>query len=219
MTLRLSIALVLLAQLVALPALAEERGPQHLWEITPIVGIGWGGKIDFEDDAGGGSGEIDFDSGPVIGGVIGARVSEEGMGFISYQFQRTSADVRWDGGSNPNQAVDVNVGMIQIGGELELPMNPHFVPFFGLGIGATHIGLRDNDASPEWFFSGTVSGGAKFPITKHFGLRLHMSMLATVIQNDSAVLCVSSGGLTCAVSADLEAMIQGDFMAGVYLAF
>jgi hypothetical protein len=216
---RAAALLVVLVGLIALPATAQQRGPQHLWEITPMVGIGWGGKIDFESSTGANKGDIEIEPGPFIGGRIAARVSEEGMGFISYQFQRTTADVNWDGGIIPSQSIDLNIGLIQVGGELELPMNPHLVPFIGLSIGATHMAQRDASENPEWFFSGSFFAGAKVPITRYFGLRFHMSMLATVIQNNSDILCVSSGGLTCVSSTDLDSMIQGDFMGGFYIAF
>ena len=209
----------LLACVLALPVRAEDRGRDHFWEITPLVGIGWGGSIDFVGSTSGGSGEIEFESGPVIGAQIGARFAEEGAGFVSYQFQRTTAEVRWDANFLPDQSIDVDIGYLQFGGELELPVNPRLTPFIGLGIGATHITPREGDGDTEWFFSGSFFGGAKLALTRHVGLRLQMNLLATVIQNDSDIFCVSSGGLTCAVSTDLESMIQGNFVGSVYVAF
>jgi len=176
-------------------------------EITALGGIQFGGSVDL---VGGDEGSFDADVG--FGGVLGYRVQNDGLAVISYLVQPTEFSLD-SGGS-----VDMNVGYLQIGGELEFAMTPHLLPFIGLTVGATHITPRDGGDS-NWFFSTVFTGGVKVPVSKHFGLRTQMSLLTTVIDGNSKIYCTSGGGASCAISADVDAMFQGNFSVGVYLTF
>jgi len=51
-------------------------------------------------------------------------------------------------------------------------------------------------------------------------LRAQVRLLGTVISGDTRFLCISNGGARCAISVrDVEGFVQGDLMAGFYLAF
>ena len=57
----------------------------------------------------------------------------------------------------------------------------------------------------------------KFPINDHFGFRAQGRMMGTVIASDSNLWC-SSG--RCAITiSEVTGPIQGDLMAGIYVAF
>ena len=211
-----AVVLAVLSSLLAAAsahAQQERRSDQGLFEFTALGGIQFGGSPDLVGFSG------SLDSGPSFGGIAAVRVSDEGLVALSYTCQRTEFEVTSTGpvpiGS---RSIDVNVGYLQLGGELELPVSPRLVPFIGLSVGTTHLTPR-NAGATNWFFSGTFTGGLKVPITRHVGLRTQMRLLGTLITADSSFLCESDGGLKCFISSDLSGMIQGDLMAGVYVTF
>lgn len=200
---------------------AEITKGQHA-EITLLGGIQYGGAIDdlvLERglQLGGGSGS--FEWGPALMAIAGYRVGPDGLVTLSYSRQRTQFDAQtFFGGSYERSQISVDVGYVQFGGELEIPMNERVVPFIGLSLGASHFTPR-RGGSTNWFFAGAFTGGFKFRITDWIGVRTQMRLLATAIGSDSQVFCVSSGGIACVIAADLTGFIQGDLVAGLYVAF
>lgn len=192
------------------PAQAEDRSLRdNLIEVTGSVGYQFGGELDFD------TAWANFDSAPNYGVMAGLRVNDYGLAVVSYHRQRSDTTLRIEG--MPDQKFDVDIGYLQIGGELEYPYRKRLVPFFGMTVGAVHLSPDVSGGETSWFFAGTAYAGLKVPVTKYFGLRTQIRMLGTAIGGDSEVLCVLPGG--CLVAADLNGMIQGDVTAGVYLAF
>jgi hypothetical protein len=182
-------------------------------EVTVLGGVQFGGSSNFI------GGEASFAAGPEFAALLGVRVNKQGLITLGYQRQWTEVDFRILQLSNPIWGKrDMTVGTIHFGGELELPVNDRVIPFIGVSLGATHYSAEFPN-STSWYFSGAFTGGLKLKLTKHIGLRSQMRLLGTVINNDSTVFCVSSGGLTCAIAADLDGVVQGDFLAGVYVTF
>jgi len=198
----------------AAPARAEvERIEPGMVQLSGWAGYQWGGEIDAD------IGRIDIDSAPSYGAQAGLRVQDDGFAFISFTQQSTTARIHFGDGS-PTSTFDIDVGYLQIGGELDLHMHRHLVPFIGLSIGATYLKPNEPDASTEWFFSGSAIAGAKIPITEHIGIRTQMRFLGTVISSDTDFYCVSSGGATCAINVDdTTGFIQGDITGGLYISF
>ena len=191
----------------------EQRDEKPAFEITGLAGVQFGGEIT------GVGGRLNFDSAASYGGQVGARVQKDGLAIVSYQRQRSPVTVSFSDGSPPGK-LDVDIGYLQVGGELELPVNPHLIPIIGLTIGATHLTPRGTGTPTEWFFSGTAFAGAKIPITKHIGLRTQIRFLGTLINSDTSFICISNGGAVCKISVrDVEGLIQGDVTAGIYIAF
>ncbi len=195
-----TVLLVLLSSLLAgASAHAQQRSDHSRFEFAGLGGIQFGGSPELEDASG------SFDLGPSFGGIASVRVSKEGLVAISYTRQRTRFVATWEGpGPTTSQTVDADVGYLHVGGELELPVHPHLVPFIGLSVGATHFTPR-NPGATDWFFSGAFTGGLKVPVTKNFGLRGQMRLLGTLITGDSRpsliwVVCVvrlEISGSTC----------------------
>jgi hypothetical protein len=201
---------------------AEITRGQHA-EITVLGGIQYGGAIDdlvLERGLQIGLGSGSFEWGPALMAIAGYRVGPDGLVTLSYSRQRTQFDAKvlFNDGSYQRREISVDVGYAQFGGELEIPMNERVVPFIGLSLGASHFTPR-RDGSTNWFFAGAFTGGFKLRITDWLGVRTQMRLLATAIGSESQIFCVSSGGAVCAISADLTGFVQGDLMAGLYVAF
>lgn len=183
-------------------------------QITGLYGIGFGGSLDTDE------GSIDLDSGRSFTVQAGLRVQEDGFAFVSFSRQSTVARFDSDSGTPPSTSFDLDVGYLLIGGELDLPMSKHLVPFIGLGIGTTYFKVPGSGDSPDWYFSGMAVGGLKIPIVKNVGLRTQVRFLGTVINGDASWFCGVNGGATCAVSlGDSSGIIQGDVTGGLYVAF
>jgi hypothetical protein len=184
------------------------------FEISLLAGGAFGGTLGVED------GDISMEIGWAANAIAAIRLrSDEGrLLTLSYMRQRTPFTVALDG--QPEQKVDVDVGFIHVGGEIDGEVGKRFKPFFGLSIGATHFSPLSSSASTEWFFSAGFYGGTKIAFGEHFGLRLQGRMLGTVIGGEKSVICVSGSGGACLISASgTSGLMQGDFMAGVYVAF
>lgn len=181
-------------------------------QITGLYGVGFGGSLDLD------SGTIDLDTGRTFTVQGGLRVQDDGFAFLSYSRQSTVA--RFDSDGGPDSSFDLEVGYLLIGGELDLAMSRHFVPFIGLGIGTTYFKVPSSGERPDWYFSGMAVGGLKIPIVKNVGLRTQVRFLGTVINGDASWFCGVNGGATCAISlGDSSGIIQGDVTGGVYVAF
>jgi len=209
--------LLALPLLVAfLPALASaevERRFEGQWvEVTGLAGIQFGGEIKNN------LGQVNFDSDLSYGGMVGLRVADDGLIVVSYHRQRSNTRTMFP--TLPAN-LDVDIGYLQIGGELELPLRPRIIPLIGLTVGATHFTPVVGDLGTAWYFSAVAYAGVKIPITKYFGLRSQIAVLGTVINGDGSLLCGSgpSGGGCNIKATDITGMVQGDFTAGVYFAF
>jgi hypothetical protein len=210
------IAWVLLAgAALASPAAAvTDRIEPGMIQLSGWGGYAWGGKIDFDN------GQVSLDSAPSYGAQVGLRVQDDGFAFISFTQQSTTARIAYDD-ATPNESYGVKVGYLQIGGELDLPMSRHLVPFIGLSIGASYVKPEVSNTNANWFFAGSALAGIKIPITKNIGIRTQMRFLGTVVSSDTSFYCASGGGGgSCAIRVDdSTGFIQGDITGGLFVAF
>jgi hypothetical protein len=181
------------------------------FEITPMVGVTVGGSVDLP------GAQIDFDTGLSYGGMVGMRVRDDALVVMSYHRQSTEAHYTDFGTPANNASVDMNIDYLQFGGEIDFAHKARFSPLLGLTIGATHFSPDVPDVDSNWFFSAILYGGATFRLTKHIGLRAQARFIGTVISNNSSWLCASPVG--CVVNVSADGVLQGDFSAGVYVAF
>lgn len=191
----------------------DARDASERVQLTALAGLQYGGKID------GDQGKVSLDSAPAYTFQAGVRVQEDGFVALSYTLQPTRATASFDDG-RPNQRFDLDVGLIQFAGELEFAAPLPIIPFIGLSVGATHLTPHGSGGETQWFFSGTATAGAKWPITKHIGLRTHARFIGTLVSSDTSFVCVSNGGATCVISvSDTKGILQGDIVAGLYISF
>ena len=181
-------------------------------------GWGVGGNIALID--GKTEGSIEIGPGWAYNAMLAVRPrsDEGGLIVLSYQRQRTHFRLNLQG--RPPGSFEVDIGHLQIGGEVDGRLAERLRPFFAVTLGATHYSPRSSSASTEWFFSAGFYGGVKVPLNSHFGLRFQGRRLGTVLSSNSAVVCASSAGGACLVTVDeVTGPIQGDMMGGFYLAF
>jgi hypothetical protein len=194
---------------------AQARKETYLdtrFTIAALVGYQWGGSVDFKD------GYAEIDSGPTIGAELGFKVAQNSWIILNYHHQFTSGTTTsWSGTSQESESVDLGVGYLQIGGQIEFPVGAHLAPLLGLTVGASYFARSDDVDSTDWFFAFAFYGGLKIPVVKNFGFLTQLKLLTSVIANNSHTICVSYRG--CTITLDAGAMVQGEVTGGIYVAF
>ncbi len=177
------------------PARAEEPREYNNFEFTPFVGYLAGGEFEDPTD----NSDRDLDAASDFGIIIDAAAEWWRHYEMLYVRQNTEVD-----GFEP---FDMDVEYLQFGGTVSYPdtQAKYLIPYFGMTVGAARFSPDGAGLDDETKFALTLGGGLRVPITKNFGVRLDLRAFGTVLDSDSAIFCVSSGGLTCRIKA------KGDF--------
>ena len=87
------------------------------------------------------------------------------------------------------------------------------------GLGATRF-TPDQAGNTDTRFSVSLGLGLRWPVTRHFSVRVEGKGLVTFMNPNTAVFCRSNqSGLLCNVHGDGRAFVQGEFLAGAAYAF
>ncbi len=191
----------LLALLLLVPASSRAD-----WgaEITPFAGFRFGGS--FEDNTTGL--ELDVDEGESFGIILDVRATHETEYELFYSVQKTQ--LKGDGLLAGDPLFDLDIHYLHIGGTYLFP-GEKVRPFIGGGLGLTYFSPDGPGLDSEVYFSLSLGGGAKIPISKRVGLRFEARGFLTILPDDTDIFCVSSGGAACAVR------VQGDVFGQVLL--
>lgn len=200
------IALALAAGVAGLPTAARAQRV----EITPFGGYRVGGSV---AEAGTGT-VVDDDGGPSLGVVVNVvfggladGLKVEGV----FSRERTDLEIR-TGFFDPPGSVPVEVDQILIGGIQDLD-DGRIRPFLSGLLGITRYAVPGDT---EVRFSIGVGAGVKFYATRNLGVRLDARGYMTVIDLSGSGVC---GGVGCAIRFNVSPAFQGDFTAGLLVAF
>lgn len=191
-------------------------------ELTATAGMRFGGSLDVglddeSDDADDGvdeHGSFSLDSSASYGGILGFRVQRNGLAFLSYSRQETTARyTRFEDGDATSDTASVSVEYFQVGGNLEVTRG-RLTPYFGLSLGTTRFAALDSDSGDHFSFSGVFDGGLKIELAPFLYLRVLGRLPITFPTGD--VYCISSRG--CVVALHGQALVQGEFQGGITLA-
>jgi opacity protein-like surface antigen len=194
-------AAALLLSSVLFPVKAEaERG----LEITPYAGYAAGGN--FEDNTTGA--DLDVMEGGSFGLVLGVPDTPETRYELFYGFQRTK--VTGGGTFGGDTLFDLDIHYLHLGGTYMFTGDT-VRPFLSGGLGATHFAPHGSGMNRKIYFSLSLGGGVKIPISGHVGLRFEGRGFLTILPDAADVFCVSSGGAVCGV------MVRGDVLGQLLL--
>jgi opacity protein-like surface antigen len=146
-----------------------------------------------------------------------------------------TADLRADEGSQyelfySREATDLSgrpgvprtrltVEYLHLGGTLLLDDEPQIKPYIVGGLGATRF-TPGEQGNTDTRFSASLGLGLRWPVTRHFSVRLEGRGLVTLVNQDTAVFCRSDqNGLLCRVRGSGQTFLQGEFLAGAAWAF
>jgi opacity protein-like surface antigen len=113
----------------------------------------------------------------------------------------------------------VTIEYLHLGGTLLLDDEPQIKPYIvgGLGIGRF---TPDAQGSTDTRFSASLGLGLRWPVTRHFSVRLEGRGFVTLVNPDTAVFCRSDqNGLLCRIHGSGQTFFQGEFLAGAAWAF
>ena len=113
----------------------------------------------------------------------------------------------------------VTVEYLHLGGTVLLDDQPALKPYAVGGLGATRF-TPDQVGNTDTRFSVSLGLGLRWPVTRHFSVRVEGKGLVTFMDPNTAVFCRSNqSGLLCNVHGDGRAFVQGEFLAGAAYAF
>ena len=195
----------LLAILVVFPAPVRAD-----WgvELTPFTGFRFGGN--FTDNTTGI--DLDADEGESFGVILGYPATPESDYELFYSFQKTELK---GGGTLPGDTLfDLDIHYLHIGGTYLFP-GEKVRPFISGGLGLTYFSPDAPGMDSKVYFSLSLGGGAKIPISKKVGLRLEGRGFMTILPENTNIFCVSSGGAACAVQVQGDIFGQVELLAGI----
>jgi len=188
------------------PASAEPWG----LEVTPYAGYHIGGS--FEDNTTGAA--LDAKEGAAFGLILDLADTPETQYELYYGFQRTQ--VTGGGTFGGETLFDLDVHYLHLGGTYMFP-GQKLRPYIAGGLGATHFVPDGSGMSSKTYFSLSLGGGAKIPLSARLGLRLEGRGFLTILPDSTSIFCVSSGGAACRVS--VQGDVFGQFLLTAGLTF
>ena len=177
-------------------------------EITPYAGYAIGGS--FTDNATGA--DLDVKEGGSFGIVLGLPDTPETQYELFYGFQRTK--VTGGGTFGGGTLFDLDIHYLHLGGTYMFPAEK-VRPFLTGGLGATHFVPQGSGMNAKTYFSLSLGGGVKVPVSDHVGLRFEGRGFMTILPDTTEIFCVSSGGAACAVKVQGDVLGQILLMAGI----
>jgi hypothetical protein len=203
-------ALIACCGLMTMPAAqAQSADEPNDFEITPFLGWMTGGG--FESPTTGDALDVKSDTTYGIFLNMMADVPERQYELL---YARQSSSVEKVG-------MDLDVQYLQIGGTVAYPNMQHVIPYFGATVGGALLSPKGPGLDDETKLALSVGGGARFPITKHFGIRFDVRAFITLLETDSDIFCVSDPANTsgCAIKAKSDTFIQYTGSLGVSFGF
>ena len=205
---RFRLPLVAAALLLSSVLFPGEAGAEWGLEITPYVGYAIGGS--FTDNATGA--DLDVQEGGSYGLVLDLPDTPETQYELFYGLQRTK--VTGGGTFGGETLFDLDIHYLHLGGTY-LFTGEKVRPFLSGGLGATHFVPHGSGLDRKTYFSVSLGGGVKIPISGHVGLRLEGRGFMTILPDSTEIFCVSSGGAACNVKVQGDVLGQVLLMAGI----
>lgn len=112
----------------------------------------------------------------------------------------------------------VTIEYLHLGGTLLLDDTPNIKPYIVGGLGVTRLTPREQ-GNTDTRFSASLGFGLRWPVTRHFSVRLEGRGFVTLVNQDAAVFCRSDQGLLCRIHGSGQTFVQGEFLAGAAWAF
>ncbi len=198
-------ALALLGLLLAAaPAAAQE--PMRI-QITPDIGYRTGGSL--TESANGA--QYTINSSASWGAVADVALGGKGR-YVELAWLRQETKASFPNAFGPGQS-DLTLDTFLVGGHWDAAPESLFRPFLSGLVGITTFDAAGSSATR---FTASLSGGVKVMPLENFGLRFEARALYIVGGGGSSAFCGSSG---CTIGFSSTGELQGDFSAGLVVAF
>lgn len=205
---RAGLASLLLSALVATPGAHAERG-----DVTLLFGPVTGGSFeDLDGDA-----DLDIDTAPGLGLALHFAAPAGGQYEVLYFRQDT--DIGTSALFTAGEEIDISVEYLQLGGTYAFGEEARWRPYVALTVGAARFKPDAPGTESETFAAMTGGLGLYREIGDRLALRLEARALATWIDDDTKVFCVSEGGIECVISATGDTVWQWSATAALVFRF
>ncbi|MEM7284168.1 MAG: outer membrane beta-barrel protein [Pseudomonadota bacterium] len=180
------------------------------FEITPQLGYTFGGTLADVNGA-----DLDLDDATSVSLTVNIRVRADATVEVFYSHQDVDTNAP---GFAVDPGVELGIQKLEFGGTYRFN-DGYPKPYVAATVGVTKLdpdaqGLRDDS-----FFSFSLGGGVRLYETDRFAVRADARWLATVLSDDTDLLCESSGGVNCAVAIDADLLSQFRINLGLSLRF
>jgi len=202
-TTRISRLLALLSLFTVTPVLAQT-------ELIPFFGYRLSGE--FEEISTGS--RLDVDDNRNYGLLI--NIDDKPGSAYEFFYSKQSSVLRSGSIVPTNALFDIDIEYLHLGGILLEPLTPRLHSFFGAGIGITHFSPGLAGYASESNLSLSVTGGIKYTINSHLGLRLDARAYGTSVESSTAVFC-NNGACKVRFSGDLFTQLEAN--AGIIIRF
>ncbi|QZT38291.1 porin family protein [Halosquirtibacter xylanolyticus] len=189
----------------------EQR--DHLFEIMPMVGFQFGGKINFVQ------GKLDIKNDMMYGISCGMQIYSDADVEFAYSRMDTRANFN-SSGVLKSGSYNLSVDYFQLG-YLHYLKSGQLRPFGLISVGATLLNSKDDTVSDTSLFSMALGGGIKYYINDKFGLRLQGRLLMPMYFNGAGFMVGfnGAGSFTSVGVSATEVLVQGDLSVGVIYRF
>jgi len=203
---------VLVMSLSALPADATEK--QYKFQLTPFAGYRFGGTFEDKDT----EVEYELDDSPAFGLIL--NFPSRGNTEWEIYYSKQSTEVGIAGFVSGENALDMDVEYLQIGGTYLFEQSKIAVPYFVATAGVAKMSPDGANTKSDTFFSVSVGGGWKYFPASRLGLRLDGRFIGTFVDSNSQIFCQSGAtGGECAISTSGKLLYQFELQAGVIFRF
>jgi len=199
------------------------QGSPSRFEITPYAAYRIGGEFEPQAepkdlDANGRGFELH--EGNAEGLILDIRTSAgDSQWEVLYAHQDTELETQPSFVGGPT--LDIDVSHFQFGGTyLFEDSSDTIVPFIALTAGLARFEPELDGVEAENYFSWSFGGGVQLRAERRIGVRLEARVFGSLIDDDSALFCVSSPEVSsCAVVVEGDQLYQVEARVGVVVHF
>ncbi|MEO0616081.1 MAG: outer membrane beta-barrel protein [Pseudomonadota bacterium] len=178
-------------------------------DVTLLLGPVAGGSFDdLESGA-----ELDLDAAAAVG--VAAHINARAGGQYEFLYLRQETDIGTSALFSAADEVDIDIEYFQVGGNYPIGEPSAWQPYLTLTIGAARYTPDAPDTESEVFAAMTGGLGLYHALGERFALRIEARALATWIDEETSVFCVSAGGATCAINVEGDSVVQWSAMAAL----
>lgn len=197
------------------PAAAEEQ--PLLFEVAGFGALAVGGHFRLTDTGGTGTGTGSSVSLADHGAfALTADLRADQGTWYELFYSREATGLRGNVGV---PSTNVTVEYLHVGGTVLLDDEPRIKPYMVGGLGIARF-TPGEQGSSDTRFSASLGLGLRWPVTKHFSVRLEGRGFVTLVNPNASIFCRSDQtGLLCRIHGSGQTFVQGEFLAGAAFAF
>lgn len=178
-------------------------------DVTLLAGPIAGGSFDdLESGA-----DLDIDAAAGFG--IAAHLNAPAGGQYEFLYLRQETDIGTSALFSAADEIDLDIEYFQFGGNYPIGEQQSWQPYVMLTIGAARYTPDAPDTESEVFAAMTGGLGLYHALGERFALRLEARALATWVDEETSVFCVSAGGATCAINVEGDTVVQWSALAAL----